>query len=78
MPAMPSTDQEAEDAPALLIEIEDDGIGVPDHPKLGLGLLGMRERVEALEGTISIGKRVEGGTRVATALPLPKDDELEA
>ena len=74
---MSSPDQEAEDAPALLIEVEDDGIGIPDNPKLGLGLLGMRERVKALEGTISIGKRAEGGTRVAAALPLPKDEELE-
>lgn len=77
MPAVSSADQEAEDAPALLIEVEDDGIGIPDSPKYGLGLLGMRERVRALEGTISIGRRNEGGARVAAALPLPKDEELE-
>jgi two-component system sensor histidine kinase UhpB len=78
MPAVTSSDQESEDAPALLIEIEDDGVGIPHNPKLGLGLLGMRERVQALEGTISIGKRAAGGARVAAALPLPKDEELEA
>ncbi|ARN83393.1 histidine kinase [Methylocystis bryophila] len=70
-------DQEAEDTPALLIEIEDDGVGISEHPKLSLGLLGMRERVQALEGTISIGKRPEGGTCVAAALPLPKDNEVD-
>jgi len=78
MPAAPSAEQEVEDAPALLIEVEDDGIGIPDNPKLGLGLFGMRERVQALEGAIFIGRREKGGTRVAAALPLPKDDELEA
>lgn len=78
MPNMSSADQEAEDAPALLIEVEDDGIGIPDNPKLGLGLLGMRERVQALGGRISIGRRNEGGARVAAALPLPKDEEIEA
>lgn len=72
------SNEEAEDAPALLIEIEDDGIGIPDNPKLGLGLLGMRERVQALEGTISIGRRAAGGARVAAALRLPKDEELGA
>ena len=77
MPAASSTDQEAEDAPALLIEVEDDGKGIPDNPKLGLGLLGMRERVQALGGAISIGRRKEGGARIAAALPLPKDEELE-
>jgi two-component system sensor histidine kinase UhpB len=77
MPAAPSAEQAVEDAPALLIEVEDDGMGIPDNPKLGLGLLGMRERVQALEGAIFIGRREKGGARVAAALPLPKDDELE-
>ncbi len=78
MPVPSSAEQEAEDAPALLIEVEDDGIGIPDNPKLGLGLLGMKERVRALEGTISIGRSKDGGARVAAALPLQKDNELEA
>ncbi len=78
MPAGSSAEQEVEDAPALLIEVEDDGIGIPDNPQPGLGLLGMRERVQALGGAIFIGRREEGGARVAAALPLPKDDELEA
>jgi len=77
LPSLSSRDHDSECAPALLIEVEDDGIGIPSHPNLGLGLLGMKERVEALGGTISIGRREEGGTRVAASLPLPKDDEIE-
>jgi signal transduction histidine kinase len=37
----------------------------------------MKERVQALGGTISISKRVGSGTRVAASLPLPKDEEIE-
>ena len=61
----------------MLIEIEDNGVGIPDQPSLGLGLLGMKERVQALGGTISIGRRDGGGARVAASLPLPKDEEIE-
>ncbi len=75
LPSPASTDQEPEGAPALLIEVEDNGVGIPDQPRLGLGLLGMKERVQALGGTISISKRSGGGTQVIASLPLPKDEE---
>ena len=75
--SLSSRDQDSECAPAVLIEIEDNGVGIPDHPSLGLGLLGMKERVQALGGTISIGRRDGGGARVAASLPLPKDEEIE-
>jgi two-component system, NarL family, sensor histidine kinase UhpB len=77
LPSPFATEQDCEGAPALLIVIEDNGVGVPDHPSLGLGLLGMKERVQALGGAISIGRRSGGGTRVAASLPLPKDDDDE-
>ena len=77
LPSLSSCDQDSECAPALLIEVEDNGLGIPDKPALGLGLLGMKERVQALGGTISISKRVGSGTRVAASLPLPKDEEIE-
>jgi two-component system sensor histidine kinase UhpB len=73
-----SREIESECAPALLITIEDNGVGIPTQPNLGLGLLGMRERVQALGGKISMDRRASGGTRIAAALPLPKDDEDEA
>ena len=56
---------------------EDNGVGIPRQPVLGLGLLGMKERVQALGGTISMERRASGGTRIAASLPLPNDDEDE-
>ena len=72
-----SSEIESECAPALLIAIEDNGVGIPSLPILGLGLLGMKERVQALGGRISMDRRASGGTRIAVSLPLPKDDEDE-
>ena len=43
-------------------------------PGAGVGLVGMRERVEALGGTLSAG-RVPGGWRVAASLPRAPDPE---
>lgn len=59
----------------LRLIIEDNGRGVgsianrlPSGP--GLGLIGMRERAQALGGTFSIRERDGGGTIVAVTLPL--------
>jgi signal transduction histidine kinase len=53
------------------LEIEDDGIGLPDDPPLGLGLRSMRERAAELGGSIDIGRRRVGrGTQVHLWLPL--------
>ena len=45
----------------------------------GLGLLGMRERVASLDGSLEIGPRATGGFRVRVRLPLARargvDDE---
>jgi signal transduction histidine kinase len=61
----------------LHLTIEDDGRGVdtavartPDV-RCGLGLIGMRERAQALSGTFVIENRSEGGTRVSVKLPVP-------
>lgn len=56
----------------LHIRIEDDGIGLDAgnlHKPHSLGLIGMRERVVALNGKISV--RGQGGTRITALLPLP-------
>ncbi|WP_051293416.1 sensor histidine kinase [Pseudoduganella violaceinigra] len=60
----------------LSIDIQDDGRGIAkgDMAKVNtLGLLGMRERVAALQGSISVdGSASPGrGTRVAIRIPLP-------
>lgn len=61
-----------------ILTIEDNGAGLdtPEtsgHSRLRgrrLGLTGMRERAEALGGTLEIGQREGGGTRVALKVPL--------
>jgi signal transduction histidine kinase len=61
------------------LEIEDDGRGFnpreatrPSEKGQGLGLLGMKERVAALGGTISISSREGHGTSVKVHIPLEK------
>jgi signal transduction histidine kinase len=59
----------------LLLEVLDGGPGLPpetedDGWEHGLGLRGMRERVEMLGGTLTVANRPEGGTRVEARFPL--------
>jgi len=63
---------------ALSIEVEDDGKGfepeavaTPESSGRGLGLLGIRERVELLGGSVTIDSTPGEGTRVAVSVPLP-------
>jgi signal transduction histidine kinase len=57
----------ARDNGALLIEVEDDGRGgaSPD----GSGIVGIRDRVEALDGTLALSSPPRGGTLLRVALP---------
>ncbi|WP_229490888.1 sensor histidine kinase [Pseudoduganella namucuonensis] len=61
----------------LRIGIADDGIGIsePDLAKPhSLGLIGMRERVRALQGEMVLGDTDDrGGTRIDVVLPLPPE-----
>jgi signal transduction histidine kinase len=58
----------------LHLVIEDNGRGLrttePHRVRRGLGLIGMRERAQALGGTFRIGGRPGGGTRISAALPM--------
>lgn len=58
----------------LVLEIRDNGRGIPaDVAAAGgsLGLLGMRERANALGGEVTVAPRPAGGTVVRLWLPLP-------
>ena len=61
---------------SVVLTVEDDGEGfqpldespkgIPGH---GFGLQGMKERVELLDGTISIDSSAEAGTRIVVSVP---------
>ncbi|MHB8872066.1 MAG: sensor histidine kinase [Myxococcaceae bacterium] len=65
----------------LTIEIEDDGKGFDPailneagRPRRPLGLLGLRERMDLLGGTVEIDSAPGKGTRVALSVPIPKQE----
>jgi signal transduction histidine kinase len=59
-------------ADAVEVEVSDDGVGRrrSAEPSSGLGLVGMRERVAAVAGTLTAGPRERGGFLVRARLPL--------
>jgi len=59
------------------LEVKDNGRGISDREKLGsksLGLLGMRERVRILGGSVDIQGRSGKGTTVTVRVPLSESD----
>jgi signal transduction histidine kinase len=54
---------------AVRLSIDDDGIGGAD-PARGSGLLGLRDRVEAIGGTLSVESSSGEGTHLSVKLPL--------
>jgi signal transduction histidine kinase len=53
----------------LYLSVRDDGVGGAD-PTRGSGLIGLRDRVEALAGTIEIDSPPGAGTRVSAAIAV--------
>jgi signal transduction histidine kinase len=59
----------------VVLTVTDDGCGVPakdarvDGTRVGLGLIGMRERVSQLGGSLAVLGRTPHGTRVRVTLP---------
>src|SRR5215212_9072949 len=62
-------DEEAEEADVLHLEVEDDGRGVGEEPKAGVGTHSMRERAEELGGRCTIEALSLRGTLVSAQLP---------
>ena len=59
----------------LKLEITDDGVGLPEDRRAGVGLSSMRERAAELGGTCVVGPGPTGGTRVFARLPLQASGE---
>ena len=62
-------DLEATDA-TINLSIRDDGIGGAD-PRRGSGLVGLRDRIETLGGSIEVASQIETGTSIVVTIPLP-------
>ena len=69
----------------IAIEIEDDGQGFspeslppPAARERGLGLLGMRERIQLFGGTIEIDSAPGSGTRIVVSVPLTESEMTPA
>ena len=61
----------------LELEVTDDGVGMPEGRRAGVGLSSMRERAEELGGTLVVEPGPEGGTRVLARLPMPVMEDPE-
>jgi len=68
----------------LFLQIEDDGVGFnvgrywSGREPMGFGLLGMRERIASLGGTLDIDSKPGYGTRLAAHIPLQGRSQNDA
>jgi signal transduction histidine kinase len=58
---------------SIELEIKDDGVGGAD-PRRGTGLIGLKDRVETLGGTISFASPAGAGTTIRMKLPTGRRD----
>jgi two-component system sensor histidine kinase TtrS len=59
----------------IRLVIRDDGVGIqPEMHSHGLGLIGMRERVESLDGRFHLESAAGEGTTIQVDLPLTPDE----
>lgn len=61
----------------LLLTICDDGVGGADQSR-GSGLIGLRDRVEALGGNIDVDSPAGGGTQINVEIPVSGDQSSGA
>lgn len=62
----------------IRLSVQDDGCGIAEGTATGLGLTGMKERIAALGGSLSISNCSGGGTCLAVTVPLEEDERLPA
>lgn len=64
----------------LVLEVADDGIGLPTDDPRGLnrtrgGLAGIRERIAGVGGRFALENRAEGGARVLVSVPIVETEQ---
>jgi signal transduction histidine kinase len=62
----------------LRVAIEDDGVGISsttNPQRRSYGLAGMRERISALGGTLSVSSRKGHGTKITASVPVTETGE---
>jgi two-component system, NarL family, sensor kinase len=64
-----------DEAGALSVEVEDDGKGIRDEDRAGVGMISMRERAEELGGWCTVESVEGGGTLVRALLPFQTKGE---
>ena len=55
---------------SLLLEVTDNGKGLPEENRIGVGFTSMRERAEELGGECTIANDPAGGVTVRARLPV--------
>jgi len=65
-----------EEARALSLEVEDDGRGIRDDDRAGVGMISMRERTEELGGRCTVKSLSGNGTLVKALLPFQTTEEV--
>lgn len=61
----------AREVETTVVRVRDDGGGISEQTRTGFGISGMRERIEALGGSLTIVTGPGQGTTVAARLPIP-------
>ena len=59
----------------LTVQVRDNGIGGADTAR-GSGLVGLRDRVEAVGGTMTLDSPARAGTILTVRLPVTTEDHL--
>ena len=59
----------------LELEVSDDGVGLSEDRRMGVGTSSMTERAAEVGGTCTVGPGLAGGTRVLARLPLFAEEE---
>jgi signal transduction histidine kinase len=60
------------------VTVADDGVGTAGLPTRGLGLIGMRERVMALQGELAFASAPGQGFELSARIPVPADTRRES